>query len=121
MLRKFIVIAVASLTLALAASAVASASPSGFSLSVVPQVSFVSTGGNATVNYAVTNNTSSDASCYLHIEELNFDAPLGTIASGQSAGGQLSTPALYKNSKLTFDLMCNGSLVASRAVNIKVR
>lgn len=108
--------------MALATVATAPAAGRSYSLSVVPQANFVSPGENVVVSYTATNNTSEAATCYIHVEEINFDIPLGTIGANQSAGGQLSTPASGgKNAKLTFDLYCDGNHVASRSVNVKVR
>ncbi|MBA3757431.1 hypothetical protein H0X09_01025 [Candidatus Saccharibacteria bacterium] len=120
-LRKRTALFVVFITLAAVSTASASAARGGFDLTVEPQNSFVAPGQNVTVSYAVTNNTGSSPYCYFNVVEINFNAALGTIASGTTAGGQLSTPGLQKNGRLTFNLICDNTLVASKFVLVKIR
>ncbi len=111
---KLLVLLAVGLSIASAAP-VASAAKKSFTLSVVPKFSMIQPGNNIVEDFTVTNKTSSSATCDLYVEEINFDIPLGTIAAGTSAGGQLSTPAMGKVTKLTFNLSCDGSFIASQS------
>jgi hypothetical protein len=119
-IRKIIIMTIITVV-ALASAATASASGRDYTFSAEPQNQFVSPGGNATINWSASNNTPSAASCDVAIQEMGFTVFSGVIQSGTSAGGQVSTPALYKNAKFTFSLTCNGSLITTRAINVKVR
>lgn len=107
----------------LAAALVAPASARGrdFVFSAVPQTQFVAPGENAAFNWSATNNTSAPAACDVYVQELGLTVFNGVIQPGTSAGGQVSTPALYKNSRFTFNLSCDGSFIKSDSSNVKVR
>lgn len=111
------IIAVASLF----ATAVAFAGGNDYALSASPQSQFVSPGEGATINWLAWNNTEAEASCDVSIQELGATVFSGKIQAASTAGGQVSIPALDRNSRFTFELSCDGSPVAKRAVNVKVR
>lgn len=112
MRRMFLIFAILIASMCVTAG-IASAGNRDFTFSVVPKINMLSSGSMITENYSVTNNTNSDATCDIYIEQLNFHIPLGTVFAGQNAGGQLTTPTTGKVTKLTFDLSCDGSHVAS--------
>jgi hypothetical protein len=121
-LRKLIVITSVAAAVPLLAMATASGRGNDFSLSAAPQSQFVAPGGTATVNWLAWNNTDATASCDVTIQELSFTAWSGTIPPAASVGEQEGIPAGDdRNSRFTFVLTCDGSEVAKRAVNVKVR
>jgi hypothetical protein len=119
-IRKIIIMTIITVV-ALASAATASAGGRDYTFSAVPQNQFVSSGENATIDWSASNNTSAAASCDVVIQEMGFTVFSGVIQAGTNAGGQVSTPALYKNAKFTFSLACDGSPVSTRAINVKVR
>ena len=119
-IRKIIIMTIITVV-ALASAATASAGGRDYTFSAVPQNQFVSSGGNAPIDWSASNNTSWSASCDVAIQQMGFTVFSGVIQPGTSAGGQVSTPALYKNAKFTFSLTCDGSPVSTRAINVKVR
>jgi hypothetical protein len=119
-LRK-IVLVMAIASAALHATAIASAGGNDYALSASPQSQFVSPGESATIKWSAWTNTQAPASCDVSVDELNLTAFSGIIQPGTTVGGQVSTPAIDRNSKFTFTLTCGGSPVARRAVNVKIR
>ena len=117
--KKIVVSIIAAASLI--ATAVAAAGGNDYALSASPQSQFVSPGENATVNWLAWNNTQEAASCDVSIQELGLTAFSGVIQPGTTAAGQVSTPALDRNARFTFTLICGGSPVAKRAVNVKIR
>jgi hypothetical protein len=110
-MRKSLVLTIAVTALVFAAlTGTASAASKDFSSSVTPRISMIQQGDMVSLNYSVTNNTTSDATCSYYVEEIGFTIPLGTVYAGQSAGGGISTPSTGKVTKLTFDLFCDGVL-----------
>lgn len=118
--RKTVVITIVAVA-SLFVTALAFAGGNDYALSASPQSQFVSPGENATVSFLAWNNTEAAASCDVSIEELGLTAFSGVIQPGTTAGGQVSIPALDRNSRFTFTLSCDGSPVAKRAVNVKIR
>lgn len=115
-------IAIAVVTVAsLFVTAVAFAGGNDYALSASPQSQFVSPGESATVQWSAWTNTEVAASCEVSIQELGVTLFSGVIQPGTPAGGRASIPALDRNSRFTFALACDGSLVARRAVNVKLK
>jgi hypothetical protein len=131
-LRKLFMLVVLALTaLAFAASASAnsqsssaSATSQGFSFNAWPQVSFVQAGQSTLINYYGKNGTTATRTCVLLVNSdylTNWPAWSGTLAPGQDFGGSIGTGVLNKNAKISFGLWCDGYLVGSRDVNVKIR
>lgn len=119
-LRKIIVLTVIAVA-ALATTANASAASRDYTLSVIPQTQFVSSGQNAVLSWSAGNNTTAAANCSVVDAGSGFAVFNGTIQPGTSAGGQYSTAALYKNTRFKLDLYCDGIFVRSDYSNVKVR
>jgi hypothetical protein len=72
-----------------------------------------------TVDYTVSNGTSSAATCSIYVLQIGFTISLGAIAPRTAAGGGLTTP--YTGFKrLTLSLTCNGSGVPSQTARVRV-
>ena len=92
-----------------------------YALSASPQSQVVSPGENATMSWQAWTTLEAPASCDVALQELGLTLFSGVIQPGTPVGGQVSTPVADRNSRFTFTLSCGGSLVAKRAVNVKLR
>lgn len=119
-LRTNIAVAVVALA-SLVATASAVAGGNDYALAASPQSQFVSSGESASFNWLAWTNTEAPESCEVSIQELGVSLFSGLIQPGTPVGGQFSTPVLDRNSRFTFALTCGGSLVAKRAVNVKLK
>lgn len=72
------------------------------------------------VDYTVTNNTSTPATCGIFVTELDFHITFGApIGAGQTAGGGLTTFYLGQKA-LTFVLNCDGTTVPGETRRVRV-
>jgi hypothetical protein len=118
--RRLTGIAIAALALLVGGSA-ALAGGNDYALSVSPQSQVVSPGESATMDWRAWTTIDAPVSCVVSIQELGATLFDGLIQPGTTVGAKLSVAVPDRNSRYTFALTCDGSLVSKRAVNVRIR
>lgn len=117
MRRILLALPIAIVICLLAVSVATAASVPDYSVSIDNNIVVHKTAPNLQFTVNATNNTGSDATCNLMIEETGYVSESFSLASDSTTGFGMPFPS-SKHSTLTVDLICGNAMVATASAKV---